>query len=107
MFGNFKISNEEYISALTEINGVAPENWFVARNKGKDKKVNRGYLVNNTEDTIQLIPIKKENKVYIIDKENVITLSKIEEITKIVYVLDDLYSFLRIHLNNGFVYRCL
>lgn len=105
MFGNFKISNEEYISALTEINGVAPENWFVAKNKGKDKKVNRGYLVNNTEDIIQLIPIKKENKIYIIDKENVITLSKIEEITKIVYVLDDLYSFLRIHLNNGFTFK--
>lgn len=105
MFGNFKISNEEYISALSEINGVTPENWFIAINKGKDKKVNRGFLINNTENTIQLIPIKKENKVYIIDKENVITLSKIEEITKIVYVLDDLYSFLRIHLNNGFVYR--
>ncbi len=105
MFGNFKISNEEYISALTEINGVTPENWFIAINKGKDKKVNRGFLVNNTEDIIQLIPIKKENKAYIVDKENVITLSKIEEITKIVYVLDDLYSFLRIHLNNGFTFK--
>lgn len=105
MFGNFKMSNEEYISALTEINGVTPENWFVAINKGKDKKVNCGFLINNTEETIQLIPIKKENKTYIIDKENVVILSKIKEITKIVYVLDDLYSFLRIHLNNGFIFK--
>ena len=50
MFGNFKISNEEYISALSEINGVTPENWFIAINKGKDKKVNRGFLINNTEN---------------------------------------------------------
>lgn len=105
MFGNFKISNEEYISALTEINGITPEIWFVAVNKGKDKKVNRGFLINNTEDTIQLFQIKKINKAYIIDKENLITLSKTEEIVKIVYVLDDLYSFLRIHLNNGFTFK--
>lgn len=105
MFGKFNITNEEYISVLTEINGVSPETWFVAVNKGKDKKVNRGFLVNNTEDAIQLIPIKKEKKIFIIDKENLITLSKTEEVEKIVYVLDDLYSFLRIHLNNGFTFK--
>lgn len=105
MFGNFKISNEEYISALTEINGVAPENWFVARNKGKDKKVNRGYLVNNTEDTIQLIPIKKENKVYIIDKENILSYSKSDDIKSIIVVVDDTYSHLKIRLNDGAFYN--
>ena len=61
MFGKYNIANEEYISVLTEINGVAPETWFVAVNKGKDKKVNRGFLINDTDDTIQLIPIKKIN----------------------------------------------
>ena len=101
MFGNFKISNEEYISALTEINGIAPENWFVAINKGKDRKINRGFLVNNTEETIQLIPIKKENKTYIIDKENVITLSITEDIKKCVLVIEDTHDHFYIYLNNG------
>ncbi len=105
MFGNFKVSNEEYISVLTEINGIAPENWFVAKNKGKDKKVNRGYLVNNTEDIIQLIPIKKENKVYIIDKENILSYSKIDDIKSIIVVVDDTHSHLKIRLNNGGFYN--
>ena len=105
MFGKFNITNEEYISVLTEINSISPETWFVAVNKGKDKKVNRGFLINNTENTIQLIPIKKINKAYIIDKENLIILSKTEDIKKIIYVIDDLYSFLRIHLNNGFTFK--
>ena len=105
MFGNFKISNEEYISALTEINGIAPENWFVAKNKGKDKKANRGYLVNNTEDIIQLIPIKKENKVYIIDKENILSYSKIDDIKSIIVVVDDTHSHLKVRLNNGGFYN--
>lgn len=105
MFGDFKVSNEEYISVLTEINGIAPENWFVAKNKGKDKKVNRGYLVNNTEDIIQLIPIKKENKVYIIDKENILSYSKIDDIKSIIVVVDDTHSHLKIRLNNGGFYN--
>lgn len=105
MFGNFKISNEEYISALTEINGIAPENWFVAINKGKDKKVNLGFLVNNTEDTIQLIPIKKENKAYIVDKENILAYSKNDDIKSIIVIVDDTHSHLKVRLNDGNFYN--
>lgn len=101
MFGRIKISNEECVLALTEINGIAPDNWFVAKNKGKDKKVNHGFLINNTEDTIQLIPIKKENKAYIIDKENIITLSITENIKKCVLVIEDTHDHFYIYLNNG------
>ena len=38
MFGRIKISNEECVLALTEINGIAPENWFIAKKKEKTKK---------------------------------------------------------------------
>lgn len=105
MFGKFKITNEEYISVLTEINSVAPENWFVAKNKGKDKKTNCGFLVNNTEETIQLIPIKKENKAYVIDKENTLTYSKSDDIKSIIVVVDDTHSHLKIRLNDGVFYN--
>ena len=105
MFGKFKITNEEYISVLTEINSVAPETWFVAVNKGKDKKVNRGFLINDTDDTIQLIPIKKINKAYIIDKENILAYSKSDDIKSIVVVVDDTHSHLKICLNDGTFYN--
>ncbi len=105
MFGKFNITNEEYISALTEINDVVPENWFVAVNKGKDEKVNRGFLINDTDDTIQLIPIKKINKTYIIDKENILAYSKSDDIKSIVVVVDDTHSHLKICLNDGTFYN--
>lgn len=105
MFARIKISNEECILALTEINGVVPENWFIAKNKGKDKKINCGFLVNNTEETIQLIPIKKEKKAHTIDKDTVLTYSKIDNIKSVIVVADDTHSHLRIRLIDGTFYN--
>lgn len=105
MFGRIKISNEECVLALFEINGVVPEDWFVAVNKGKDKRVHYAFIVNNTDDAIQLIPIKKESKKLVIDKENIIILSKSDDIKKCIVLIEDTHDHFYIHLNNGFKFR--
>lgn len=105
MFGRIKIYNEECVSALFEINGVVPENWFIAVNKGKDKRAHYAFIVNNTDDAIQLVPIKKEKRKLIIDKENIFTFSKSDDIKKCIVLIEDTHDHFYIHLNNGFKFR--
>lgn len=105
MFGRIKISNEECVSALLEINGVVPENWFVAVNKGRDKRAHYAFIVNNTDDAIQLVPIKKEKRKLKIDKEDIFIFSKSDDIKKCIFLIDDSHDHFYIHLNNGFKFR--
>lgn len=107
MFGIPKISNEEYISTLTEINGVAPETWFLAFNRGKLKKRIYAFLVNSIGDTLQLVPIKKNKKVFSLDKENIINLSKEDYFSKTTCVVDDTHDHFNICLTNGNKYKTI
>lgn len=107
MFGIPKISNEEYISTLTEINGVAPETWFIALNSGKAKKETYGFLVNSIGDNLQLVPIKKNKKVFSLDKENIINLPKEDYFSKTTCVVDDTHDHFNICLTNGNKYKTI
>lgn len=105
MFGKVKISNETCVSALSEINSVAPKNWFVASNNGKDKKLNHAYIVNVLEDAIQLVPIKKQNKSFIVDKDNIIVINESEDIKKCILIVEDTHDHFYIYLNNGYKFK--
>ena len=99
---NYKvnINDETIFQVLSEINGAAPTNWFIAKNVGKDRKDTFAYIVNNTPEYIQLIPLKGDKKNGLIDKGNVITLDKSNDVEKCILIMTD-YCKIKIRLKNG------
>lgn len=99
-----KIRSEEICAVLSEINGVSPERWFIAKNRGKDKKETFAYVVNTTESTIQLVPLKGHKKCCYIDKENVMTFDKSNDIEKLTVSVSDDYV-IKFALKDGTKYK--
>lgn len=98
-----KISNEEIFDFLTEINGVEPTQWFIAKNGGKNKKDALAYVFNNTPEYIQLVAIKGKKKNCYIDKESVVTYSKTDDIESLTVARGEFYE-IKIKLKNGTKY---
>lgn len=94
------ISDETVFQLLSEINGVAPTDWFIAQNVGKDRKETFAYIVNNTPEYIQLIPLKGNKKNGLIDKGNIVTLNKATDIEKCSIIISDYYK-IKLKLKNG------
>ena len=94
------ISDETVFQLLSEINGVAPTDWFIAQNVGKYRKETFAYIVNNTPEYIQLIPLKGNKKNGLIDKGNIITLNKATDIEKCSIIISDYYK-IKLKLKNG------
>lgn len=94
------INDETIFQVLSEINGVAPTNWFIAQNVGKDRKETFAYIVNNTPEYIQLIPLKGNKKQGVIDRMNIITLNKSTDIEKCSIIMSDYCKF-KLKLKNG------
>lgn len=94
------IPDEIIFNVLCEINGVAPTNWFIAQNVGKDRKETFAYIVNNTPEYIQLISLKGNKKQGFIDKTNIITLNKSTDIEKCSIIISDYYK-IKLKLKNG------
>lgn len=95
-----KIKNEEIVDILTEINGVTPTRWFIVKNGSDNKKDVFAYIINNTSEYIQLVPLKGNKKQGVVDKCNIITLNKLTDIEKCVVVKTDYYK-IKIKLKNG------
>ena len=98
-----KISNEEIFDFLTEINGVEPTQWFIAKNGGKNKKDVLAYVFNNTPEYIQLVAIKGKKKNCYIDKESVFTYSKTDDVESLTVARGEFYE-IKIKLKNGTKY---
>lgn len=94
------ISDETVFQLLSEIIGVAPTDWFIAQNVGKYRKETFAYIVNNTPEYIQLIPLKGNKKNGLIDKGNIITLNKATDIEKCSIIISDYYK-IKLKLKNG------
>lgn len=94
------ISDDIICQTLYDINGFEPTSWFIARNVGKDRKQTFAYIVNNTPEYIQLVPLKGNQKQGYIDKENIIVLNKATDIEKCVILQTDYYR-IKINIING------
>lgn len=94
------IDDETIFQVLNEINGVAPTNWFIARNVGKDRKEIFAYIVNNAHEYIQLIPLKGDKRNGLIDKGNIITLNKSTDIEKCILIMTD-YCKIKLQSKDG------
>ncbi|MBR2455370.1 MAG: hypothetical protein IKB36_04915 [Clostridia bacterium] len=94
------IDDETIFQVLSEINGVAPTDWFIAQNVGKDRKETFAYIVNNTPEYIQLIPLKGNKKNGLIDKGNIVTLNKATDIEKCILIMTD-YCKIKLQSKDG------
>lgn len=99
-----KISEEEIYATLLKYNEVFPQNWFLVKNTGKDKKQIYGYILNETDTAIQLFPLIGVRKYCYIDSENITILDKNNDIEKITVAHFESYE-IRLSLKNGFVYK--
>lgn len=102
---NFKfelnISNLDIHNFLTGINGVEPIQWFITKNGSKNKKAVYAYIVNNTAEYIQLVPVKGNKKKHYIDTQNIAVYHKINDISKISVIYGDInYIEIKIKLKN-------
>ncbi|MGN1162224.1 MAG: hypothetical protein ACI4SX_08270 [Candidatus Fimenecus sp.] len=84
----FKINltSEAVAEALTNINGVPPERWFVAKARGRIKNKILGYIVNDMQESIQLIPIVGDKKNCSIQIDGIHNIAKSD--AKIIVVKD-------------------
>lgn len=84
------ISDLDVHNLLTDINGIEPTQWFITENVGKNKKDVFAYILNNTSEYIQIIPIKGNKKKHHIDTENIAIYYKNTDIQKVSVIYGDI-----------------